>query len=133
LKEPLSPIKDLKSLIEPPVQFQTWFFTCQDSQFLILKFFSRQVSFQSGFSLTYVCRVQNWKFLATSIVQLIKKWPSTWLNQEKRKELAYLRHVPKVITTFLMPPPPPFNIKKKITTDIFSQTNKMFNPNWNYF
>jgi hypothetical protein len=39
---------------------------------------------------------------------------TTWLNQEKRKELAYLRHVPKVITTFLMPtPPPPFIIIKK--------------------
>lgn len=37
---------------------------------------------------------------------------TTWLNQEKRKELAYMRHVPKVITTFQMPHTP-FNIQKK--------------------
>jgi len=44
---------------------------------------------------------------------------TTWLNQEKRKELAYLKHFPKVINIFPNPPPPPpalyYSEKKKYT------------------
>jgi len=57
---------------------------------------------------------------------------TTWLNQEKRKELAYLRHVPKVITIFLIPPPPPpgplLFRKKKVYLTFFLKLTKCLTP-----
>jgi hypothetical protein len=53
---------------------------------------------------------------------------STWILGLKKKNL---RHLPKVTTTYIMPPPTPsVYCSKKCVSEFFSQNSNMSNPSW---